>query len=100
MLSHPSDFAFYSINQSINQSLINESVAFAVTENFSKVLLALKDFLQIFHRRSCTIVVNTIAKLKPVLKNRRKHYLFSALLLKRTLSKIIVFSLNFRILFF
>ena len=51
-----------------------------------------------FHGESCTIVVNIIAELKPVLKIGGSM-LFIALLMKRILS-IIVLPLNFGIFFF
>ena len=49
-----------------------------------------------FHRESCAIVLNILVELKLVFK---ESMLFSALLMKRILS-IIVLSLNFRIVFF
>ena len=52
-----------------------------------------------FHRRNCTIVVKIIAELKTIFKNRRKHVIINALLMKIKLS-IIVLPLNSRILFF
>ena len=80
--------------------LFHESMALTVTENFPK-LFVLKDFLwrrPFLEKVVLYIVVNIIAELKQLLKIGGSM-LFSALLMKRILS-IIVLSLNFRILFF
>ena len=54
--------------------LFHESMALTVTENFQNHLSWKIFFMEMaFYRESCAIVVNTIAELKPVFKDKRKH---------------------------
>ena len=48
-----------------------------------------------FHRRSCTTVMNIIAELRPIFKNKRKHVIHS--FINENNISIIALSLNVRI---
>ena len=51
-------------------------MAITVTENFPELFVLEDKFIKMaFYRERCTLAVNVIAELKPVFKNRRKHFI-------------------------
>ena len=88
VLSHLSNRAFYSTNQ------WNGTYS---DEKFCKCICPERLFIKMAFHRSCTILMNIIAEMKPIFQTGGSM-LFSALVLKRT--SIVVLSLIFRTLFF
>ena len=95
-------FAWSDILQSHHTRLISHFVPWINSiytgRKFSKFICPERFFMKmVFHRRSCTLLLNIIVEMKPFFKIGGS-ILFSALLIKRT--SVIVLSLNFRTLFF